>query len=182
MKRVGRAVSTRSSGIWTDLLHGSKGRLPLADLMSARHAGRMEETRTSAGLVVLERDECLRLLREHHLGRLAFVVDNQPLIFPLNYSMSGTDVVFRSDDGLKMSHALNHAVAFEIDGVNALFHEGWNVLVLGTMCEETNSVLIRELEAVPLGTWVPGPTPHWVRIRSTAISGRRISHSNPTNP
>ncbi len=137
----------------------------------------MEASRIG-GLVPLERSECLRLLAEHHLGRLAFVVDDQPLVFPLNYSMSGSDVVFRSDDGLKMSQAVNQRVAFQIDGSNALFHDGWSVLLLGTMHEETDSVLIHELESLPLGTWVPGPKPHWVRIRSTAITGRKISHSN----
>ena len=151
------------------------------DVTRWAHAGQMDETRTdSGGLVALGREECLRRLNDHHLGRLAFIVDNQPLIFPVNYAMSGSDVVFRSDDGLKMSHALDHAVALQIDGADAWRHEGWSVLLLGTMREETDSVLIRELESVPLGSWVPGPKPHWVRIRSTAITGRRVSHALAT--
>ena len=47
------------------------------------------------GLAAMQTDECLELLRNHHVGRVSVVVDGQPLIFPVNYAIEGRNVVFR---------------------------------------------------------------------------------------
>ena len=133
---------------------------------------------TTSALVELDIETCWRLLHDHHFGRLAFVVNEQPMIFPLNYAVVGNDVVFRSDEGLKMRAAVNELVAFQIDGTNAMYHEGWTVLLLGTMREELDATVTRELDALPLGTWVPGSKRHWIRISGDTVTGRRIERCN----
>ncbi len=122
-------------------------------------------------------NECLKLLEAHYVGRIAVVVDGQPLIFPVNYAMSGTHVVFRSDPGTKLSGAVEHPVAFEIDGVDGMYHSGWSVLVVGTAHEEHNEANLRELARLPFSTWVSGPKSHWMRITGGAITGRRITRN-----
>ena len=91
-------------------------------------SGSLSESR----LAELDVDECVKLLSVHHIGRVAVVVDGQPLIFPVNYAMAGHHVVFRSDPGTKLHAAVDQQVAFEIDGVDGMYHSGWSVLVVGT--------------------------------------------------
>ena len=63
----------------------------------------------------LDRVRCLQLLSEHNLGRLAVVSSGQPLIFPVNYTLDGGTVVFRTDAGNKLRRAIGRPVSFEID-------------------------------------------------------------------
>jgi nitroimidazol reductase NimA-like FMN-containing flavoprotein (pyridoxamine 5'-phosphate oxidase superfamily) len=125
-------------------------------------------------------DECLQLLREHSLGRLAVVVDDQPLVFPVNYALSGRQVVFRTDAGTKLHAADGHRVAFEIDGADPLYHDGWSVLVVGVALEERDPLRKRELAKLPLSPWVAGPKAHWMTINGSAITGRRLTHASHT--
>jgi uncharacterized protein len=136
------------------------------------------EVHTSTTLAELDTDECLQLLARHHIGRLAVVLDGRPLIFPVNYALDGRAVVFRTDPGTKLHAAVGAPVAFEIDGSDNRYHEGWSVVIVGTAEEEREPSRLRELEKLPLGPWCPGPKSHWIRIRARAISGRRIEHGS----
>jgi nitroimidazol reductase NimA-like FMN-containing flavoprotein (pyridoxamine 5'-phosphate oxidase superfamily) len=122
----------------------------------------------------MAREECLQLLGANGLGRLAVVVQDQPLIFPVNYAMDRSSVVFRTDAGTKLYAAIGRPVAFEIDGSDPIYHEGWSVLVVGIAQEVSEARELSQLAALPLGPWVPGPKPYWVRIRTAAITGRRL--------
>jgi hypothetical protein len=128
-------------------------------------------------LVEVPREECLRLLEATSVGRLAVVFDDQPLIFPINYALVGSHVVFRTDPGTKLQAAVGRRVAFEIDGVDTLYHEGWSVLVIGTAIEEHDEPRRADLKKLAVGPWGPGPKDHWIRIQTAAITGRRITHS-----
>jgi Pyridoxamine 5'-phosphate oxidase len=46
---------------------------------------------------VLDRDQCLRLLADEVIGRLAVIAGNTPAIFPVNYALDGDTIVFRTD-------------------------------------------------------------------------------------
>jgi uncharacterized protein len=129
-----------------------------------------------ARLDELSRDECLELLATPQLGRLAVVVHEEPLIFPVNYALHNGCVVFRTDPGTKLSAAADRVVVFEIDGTDAPSHEGWSVIVRGTAREEQDAAQIRELDRLPLRPWAPGDKGHWLRIHSSAITGRRVVH------
>ncbi len=127
------------------------------------------------GLDVIERDECLRLLAVHGLGRLAVVSSGKPLVFPVNYALDGDSIIFRTDSGTKLfASSAGHDVAFEIDGADPIYHTGWSILVIGTGHEVTDAEEQRRLEHLRLGPWCPGPKSHWVRVRPQAITGRRI--------
>jgi nitroimidazol reductase NimA-like FMN-containing flavoprotein (pyridoxamine 5'-phosphate oxidase superfamily) len=124
-------------------------------------------------LVEIDREECLALLDRHHLGRIGVVAEGQPLVLPVNYAMCESDVVFRSDGGTKLHAALGARVAFEIDGHDNLYHEGWSVLVVGHAEEVVDAARRKRYEQLRLMPWT-GPKAHWVRIHPDAISGRRI--------
>jgi nitroimidazol reductase NimA-like FMN-containing flavoprotein (pyridoxamine 5'-phosphate oxidase superfamily) len=126
----------------------------------------------------IELDECLRLLADHHLGRLAVVVDGQPLVYPMNYALSGRQIVFRTDPGTKLDAAAGRQVAFEIDGADVLYHDGWSVLVVGRAREEKDQARLREFALLPLSPWASGPKAHWMCIAGGAITGRRLSHAD----
>ena len=83
------------------------------------------------GMEELDRDECMRLLADSPLGRLAVVVADHPLVFPVNFTLDGNAIVFRTDRGTKLHGARNGPVAFECDGIDREYHTGWSVLVQG---------------------------------------------------
>jgi uncharacterized protein len=140
----------------------------------------MTDFAPSSAFETIDRADCLHLLRAHGLGRLAITLREQPMIFPVNYAMDGDRVVFRTDRGTKLHGAVGHAVAFEIDGFDRLYHEGWSIVVIGIAEEVTDGAEIARLATLPLGTWAPGEHAHWVRIRTGAITGRRITRSHAT--
>lgn len=124
----------------------------------------------------LSAPECLDLLRSHHLGRIAVIVDGRPIIFPVNYTLDGEAVVFRTDTGTKLSGAAMGRVAFEIDSGDEATRTGWSVIVQGVGSEITTALdhrseQLRQLEIEP---WVPGDRGRWVEILPQEITGRRL--------
>jgi nitroimidazol reductase NimA-like FMN-containing flavoprotein (pyridoxamine 5'-phosphate oxidase superfamily) len=128
-------------------------------------------------LLVLDRDECLRLLREEsYVGRLGFVADGRPLVLPVNYVADSSSVVFVTPAGTKLSALRDGAaVAFEIDQSRALYHTGWSVVVQGHAHEVTDEGELARLRHGPLRSWAEPRAAHWVRITIDEISGRRIT-------
>jgi Pyridoxamine 5'-phosphate oxidase len=82
------------------------------------------------GMIVLEPDECWRLLREADVGRLAVSIGDRPDIFPINHVVDGETVVFKTLDGTKLSGAVfERSVAFEAGGYDAWTGDAWSVVV-----------------------------------------------------
>src|SRR5688500_9953235 len=83
--------------------------------------------------------ECWELLDDTSVGRLAVDIAGQPDIFPINYIVDGTSLVFRTGAGTKLAGAvLGHHVAFEIDGIHLSDRTVWSVVVKGFAREITN--------------------------------------------
>jgi nitroimidazol reductase NimA-like FMN-containing flavoprotein (pyridoxamine 5'-phosphate oxidase superfamily) len=104
--------------------------------------------------------------------------ETAPVIRPVTYvfDTNSQSIVFRSARGSKFTALLLSGLAtFEIDGIDAVAETGWSVIVQGPVEEVTNTNEIRRLEALGLHPWAPGEKPHWIRIRATVVSGRRIS-------
>jgi uncharacterized protein len=98
-------------------------------------------------------------------------------IRPVNYAFDEPtqSVVFRSAMGSRLLAALSTGPAtFEIDGVDPVERTGWSVIIAGDGEEVTDPAEIERLEAFGLEPWAPGVKTHWVRIRATSVSGRRI--------
>jgi nitroimidazol reductase NimA-like FMN-containing flavoprotein (pyridoxamine 5'-phosphate oxidase superfamily) len=127
------------------------------------------------GLVVLPREECLRLLGTAVIGRVAVTIGALPAVFPVNFVVCGDDVVFRSSPGTKLEAAVDGAVvAFEVDAIDAISHAGWSVLVTGRASVLTNPGDLAIAERLPLRGWAESGPSSFVRIRGEIISGRRL--------
>ena len=75
----------------------------------------MDVPQTGSGMEIIPRKECLGLLAGHEVGRLGFLVGDQPMVLPVNYAAQGNVVVFRTDDGTKLDAVSGKKVAFEVD-------------------------------------------------------------------
>lgn len=122
----------------------------------------------------LSEEECIRLLSEGHLGRLAVVHDDQPLIFPVNYVFEAGAVVFRSNAGTKLEASQLNRVAFEIDGRSG--GDWWSVVVAGTGQDITATLDSHsaEMRALAVEPSIKAGRDHWVEITAAHITGRRL--------
>ena len=129
----------------------------------------------SNGLEVLDRAECVRLLRTGSLGRIAISVDALPTILPVNYVVGDEDhVVIRTRRGSRLSRATRDAVvAFEVDEFDDESGEGWSVMVRGIARE------VHPGSAPPPRTtqwpWQHASETRLVGISLDLVSGRRLS-------
>ena len=129
----------------------------------------------STRLEVLSTEECRRNLQRGVVGRVAITVQGVPEILPVNYTMIGDNIVFRSGQGTKLHAATRDSpIAFEVDESDPVTLTGWSVLVVGFSKEVTDPDEIdRALAVLPDG-WVPGEHEHIVRLEPLRITGRRI--------
>jgi nitroimidazol reductase NimA-like FMN-containing flavoprotein (pyridoxamine 5'-phosphate oxidase superfamily) len=70
---------------------------------------------------MLDRDECLRLLGDVQVGRVAVTTEALPVVLPVNFLLDGDRVVFSSAPGTKLYVAATGArMAFEAEDVDPL--------------------------------------------------------------
>jgi uncharacterized protein len=126
----------------------------------------------------LSRAECLGLLASHSFGRLAVSMgERAPVLRPVNYLFDELSkaVVFRTAVGSGFQALLRSAEAtFEIDGIEEHARTGWSVIMSGVADEVTDRDEISRLDGLALDSWAPGHKAHWMRIRASTVSGRRI--------
>jgi nitroimidazol reductase NimA-like FMN-containing flavoprotein (pyridoxamine 5'-phosphate oxidase superfamily) len=129
-------------------------------------------------IVALGRDECLALLRQARVGRLAVVIKGQPHVLPLNYAVDEQGViVFRTAELTAASKVGFTAVAFEVDDIDVEHHQGWSVAVHGSGHEITTGLDVESerLRQLPVRPWAPGEHNRWFKIVPAEITGRRLT-------
>lgn len=128
----------------------------------------------------IDRAGCMRMLAAFsgRVGRIALSpAGAPPVIRPVNFVFDDQtqSVVFRSALGSKLREGLSSgSAAFEIDGGDVVERTGWSVIIVGEAEEVTDAGEIARFEDFELDPWAPGVKTHWVRIRATSASGRRI--------
>lgn len=119
-------------------------------------------------------DETWDLLRATPLGRLAVAAGGELDIFPVNYVVDGSTLLFRTAPGTKLVElTARDTVAFEIDGWTE--RSAWSVVVKGTAARLEHQADIDRADALPLVPWVPTLKYQYVRIIPTLVSGRRFA-------
>jgi uncharacterized protein len=120
--------------------------------------------------------ECLEILDQHSLGRIAVVVDGQPQIFPVNYALHKRIITFRTGSGTKLSNAPGSKVCFEIDGYEPSAGAGWSVMVQGVAIDATDAFDDVSWAARAAAPWplAPGAKPFRIAIEPSKITGRRF--------
>jgi len=131
---------------------------------------------TDARLEELSLDECLRLLRQRPMGRIGVVVDGFPVVLPVNYRLVETGAVtwiaLRTRPGNVIERGSINA-AFEIDDIDPVHHQGWSVLVRGTLHHvDPDAADFRErFDPQP---WLLADRDAWMIIEPFSITGRRL--------
>ena len=134
-------------------------------------------TNHTTQLIELDPNECLRLLQQQQIGRVAVMIDRQPHIVPVTYAADDDgNVVFRTGTDTVLTRVDIERVAFEIDGIDEQARCGWSVCVHGfgreiTGDDDSTSNYLRQ----KLGqSWAPGPRPRWFAIYPRELFGRRL--------
>jgi nitroimidazol reductase NimA-like FMN-containing flavoprotein (pyridoxamine 5'-phosphate oxidase superfamily) len=126
------------------------------------------------GLEVLDRDECLRLLRATPVGRIGFSSAALPAILPVNYVVDGDRVLVRTGAGSKLDAAIRNAVvAFEADETDAAQRTGWSVVATGK-AREVSPAEAAGLDLSKLDRWAPAGDSRLIAISLDVMSGRRV--------
>jgi nitroimidazol reductase NimA-like FMN-containing flavoprotein (pyridoxamine 5'-phosphate oxidase superfamily) len=131
---------------------------------------------TDAWLETLSYDDCQRVLRQRQVGRIAVVVDDFPIVLPVNYRLIEIDgrvwLAIRTRPGNVIERAPMN-VAFEIDEIDPFHEEGLSVLVRGTLHHvDPDAAGFRErFDPEP---WLVAERDAWLVIEPFAITGRRL--------
>jgi nitroimidazol reductase NimA-like FMN-containing flavoprotein (pyridoxamine 5'-phosphate oxidase superfamily) len=121
-------------------------------------------------------EECLRLLDEHSVGRIAVVVNDVPRIMPVNYRLVESTgprwLALRTRAGNLVERASTN-VAFEIDDLDPARQQGWSVVVGGTLHHvDPDAADFRErFDPQP---WIVAERDAWMAIAPFSITGRRL--------
>jgi hypothetical protein len=114
-------------------------------------------------------------------GRIGVVVNDLPVVVPMKYRLveiTGlTWIALRTCPGNVIEQASMN-VAFEIDGIDAAYRQGWFVLVRGTLhhVDPDAAGFPARFDSEPsLAT----ERDAWLIIRPFAISGRQLNAAEP---
>ncbi len=137
----------------------------------------MAETR----LDELSLEACLNLLRDGSVGRIGVVVDDFPVVVPINYRLVETEgrprVIVRTRLGNVVERAsLN--VAFEIDEIDPLHQQGWSVLIRGTL-QHVDLDAADFRESFDPHPWLNDERDTWLIVEPFSITGRRLQLDAP---
>lgn len=134
-------------------------------------------TRDRNGLEVLDRDTCLALLAGSHVGRVGVSMGALPTVLPVSFRLVDERVVFRTGLGSKLDAATAGAViAFEVDDIDPVSHEGWSVVVTGIaeVVDPTGWEPPLPPSAIP--HWPAGDATRVLALPTGLVSGRRLTH------
>ena len=128
----------------------------------------------------LNAEQCLRLISEGGIGRIAYVGRFGPAVLPVNYELLDGAVVFRTaangplDEDLRTGITdADYKVAFEIDSIDLATRRGWSVLIQGP-AHHVTGVGEEAVRRAGVESWAPGDRELFVRIVPSRITGRRV--------
>jgi nitroimidazol reductase NimA-like FMN-containing flavoprotein (pyridoxamine 5'-phosphate oxidase superfamily) len=133
-----------------------------------------DEETSASGLEVLSEQRCRELLATRDLGRLAFAGGGEFEIFPVNYAVDGSTIIFRTAENTRLMDALKTRVAFEVDEWNPTRGYAWSVVVKGVAEELTDAIdsaatALRRHQVVPLA---PGRRERWIAVYPSRVTVR----------
>lgn len=139
---------------------------------------------TEAVTPVLEElspDDCRMQLGLGTVGRLAMVIDDYPLVVPVNYRLlsdaAGLAILFRTAPGSSVDRSPEH-VAFEIDGIDHYHRQGWSVVVRGDLHHLDQAEIDLMVDEFDPRPW-PKEKTSWLVLRPKWITGRRLLAAEP---
>jgi nitroimidazol reductase NimA-like FMN-containing flavoprotein (pyridoxamine 5'-phosphate oxidase superfamily) len=129
----------------------------------------------------LGQDECLRLMAQGGVGRIAYQSRFGPAVLPVNYRLHEGAVLFRTaqdsplDEDLRTGiSGADYKVAFEIDDIDIRGRQGWSVLIQGSAHRVQADAERASAMRAGVEPWPGGQRELFVRIVPSRITGRRI--------
>jgi len=121
----------------------------------------------------LTEQECLELLAEQRVGRVAWCAADGPVVLPVNYQFDDGRVVFRTSAHSELArHFSPGPAAFQIDSFDEYVLSGWSVLVRGRAeLLEWDQLPDQDHRPEP---WAAGSRNVYVRITAEKVTGRRV--------
>ena len=130
----------------------------------------------ASGLEELTFDECVALLEQHQVGRIGIMIDEYPLVVPVNYRLVTLPgrcwLAIRTRPGSVIDRA-GTFVAFEIDGIDPEPREGWSVVVRGTLHRVDPNVADFGLRFDP-ESWLRDNAQSWLVVDAFQVTGRTL--------
>ncbi|WP_327068588.1 pyridoxamine 5'-phosphate oxidase family protein [Kitasatospora sp. NBC_01302] len=127
------------------------------------------------GLWKLDPEESRDRLGSHGIGRLGLSTPDGPAIVPVNYTVLGGTIIYRTAPGTVTAAVPGGEVAFEVDQIDETRSRGWSVVVVGTVEHVTEPAAVQRLmEQSAAEPWAGGRRDLWVRINPTRVTGRII--------
>lgn len=125
--------------------------------------------------VELSAQECRDLLATDVVGRIAFSSPAGPRIVPVNYTVDGDEIRFRTTPYSELAiYAVDTRVAFEIDHLDHERERGWSVVAYGT-CEHADAGNDPE-------PWAGGQRHAVLRLAWDELTGRRVGSEHWPHP
>ncbi|WP_168583046.1 pyridoxamine 5'-phosphate oxidase family protein [Gephyromycinifex aptenodytis] len=122
-------------------------------------------------------DECWDLLGSKEFGRLAYQLDGQVNIAPINYAVEDRRLVFRTGEGNKLLGVLqNPDVVFEVDDIGPEWAA--SIIVRGKASELAHEEALWA-DQMRLRPWIRSEKQHVVVISPTEVSGMKFRLHQP---
>ncbi len=132
----------------------------------------------------LDEAECLRLIAQGGVGRIAYSSRFGPAVLPVNYKWHAGAVVFRTARHSPLDEDLqtgitggDYKVAFQIDDLDTAGRQGWSVLIQGPAHHVEAEAERAAALAAGVEPWADGKRELFVRIVPSRVTGRRIRPS-----
>ena len=126
-------------------------------------------------LETLSEEECFALLATSNFGRIAVIVDDYPVVLPVNYRLAEFDdeswIALRPRPGNVIARATK--IGFEVDGADPVRRCGWSVTIRGTLhhVDVSFEELRDRLDPHP---WLVEERDAWLVIEPLLVTGRRL--------
>ena len=132
----------------------------------------------------LTTQECWDLLGGEELARVAVDTPLGPRILPVNYSVHGGDLYFRTKPYSALgTYGRDGELAAEVDCVDRAARQGWSVQVTGRGAMVEDAQELREVRAGwDPKPWADGQRYMYIRLRVRDISGRRLAVRGRPSP
>lgn len=131
-------------------------------------------------LVVVGRDEALRLVGSVPFGRIVFTERALPAIRPVNHVYNGQDIIIRTHEGAALTNSaatpaprLGVVVAYEADQLDLRTRVGWSVVVTGYAKVLADPDEVEQYMKM-VQPWVEGSMDVVVRITPDLVTGYRL--------
>lgn len=137
----------------------------------------MARSGRSAPIVIrLAATECLALLGQSTIGRIALTIDAMPTVRTVAFRLVNTTIVARVAPGSRLCRAAKRSVvAFQADHYDMDRGEGWSVVAQGICNEVTEPDTLEAMRGLPLGAWSDPPVEdRFVEIPITVVTGERV--------